>query len=294
MSGLNKYQQGEQIFRYLNNEMTEKERNSFEREMQRDAFLAEAVEGLFQEDFQKIIADTNELKEKLQPGHRSKRQFWWYAAASILILIVSGVWLFNIEKDADQVISQNQSKKHEEEEPIGIQKLQEKVSPNGFSAIKTDTIELQKDHPALVSKTKQLPIKVTSDSGIQKKKNIRIRGISSYRTQPSTLSFSDSIALFMQRKKELNPQEESLVKEITLFDTAAEAESSISISMKDAEQSGAFSLVDTGPDSSLQEVVVIGYGTQAKKSLTGAISKMMPDQKASAFSRLGKLSSLSR
>lgn len=107
MSDKKTYYQEEQIRRYLHNEMTSAERNAFEREMQKDPFLADAVDGLSAFPSEEIISDIQSLKTDIQNSRRSSRRHIWYAAASILVIVVSTFILFNIDKKANIVVTEN-------------------------------------------------------------------------------------------------------------------------------------------------------------------------------------------
>lgn len=282
MSGENKYQQEEQLFRYLKNEMTEKERNAFEREMQRDPFLAEAVDGLSAHDLDQVIADSNDLKGKLHTGHKRKRQMWWYAAASVLILVTSGLWLFNIEKEVKREISQNKIETlREKETPLKELELQEEDLVPISSNIQLDSMKLKEDDHVIFSGIRPQPAKTINDSGKGKKTPIRIRGASRIMNHPAIMNFVDTTKLFSQKTADSNMQKESLVKHVLMDAPQAEVESSITFSHDSFEQPAAFLKVDSGKDSSLSEVVVVGYGTQKKNDLTGAVSRVTSDQKAS-------------
>lgn len=107
MSDKKTYYQEEQVRRYLHNEMTSAERNAFEREMQKDPFLADAVDGLSAFPAEEIISDIQSLKTDIQNSRRSSRIHIWYAAASILVIVVSTFILFNIDEKANIVVTEN-------------------------------------------------------------------------------------------------------------------------------------------------------------------------------------------
>lgn len=124
MSDKKTYQQEEQIRRYLQNEMTGAKRNAFEREMQKDPFLEDAVDGLSNFSAEKIIADINLLKTEIQKGRRSNRRYIWYAAASVLVILVSTFMLFNLEQKTNPVLTENIRKVEPEPQKEIIQEPQ--------------------------------------------------------------------------------------------------------------------------------------------------------------------------
>jgi hypothetical protein len=90
-----------QIKRYVFDRMNEAERHAFEREMQADPFLAEAVEGYLSVESGAAIHDIGLLKTKVTKP-KPKRRVLWLAAASVVLLLISTTILFN---SRDQVIN---------------------------------------------------------------------------------------------------------------------------------------------------------------------------------------------
>lgn len=96
MSGTeNKSWSREDLIRYRAGEMTGKERNAFEKEMQRDLFLADAYEGLEYVAHDEAVADLEFIRGKIQrKGRKFNILIYSGAAAAVIILIISSVWLF--------------------------------------------------------------------------------------------------------------------------------------------------------------------------------------------------------
>jgi outer membrane biosynthesis protein TonB len=74
-------------FRYSANEMTEKERNAFEKNLQKDAFEKDAQEGLSDLSPEQIKADISELKSRLYNHSSTGRFFGFRIAAGLAILL---------------------------------------------------------------------------------------------------------------------------------------------------------------------------------------------------------------
>jgi len=87
----------EDFRRYLENRMNEQERHAFERELQKDPFLAEAFEGYEQVDPSTFETDVLDLKQKIGRKKSSTPKRVWYAAASILLLITAGTLFFLVQ-----------------------------------------------------------------------------------------------------------------------------------------------------------------------------------------------------
>jgi len=278
MSGEKKYQQEEQLFRYLKNEMTEKERNVFEREIQKDPFLAEAVDGLSSRNSDQVIADVNDLKGMLQKGHRRRRQLWWYAAASILIVVASGLWLLNMEKEVKQEISQSKIEiSPVVKEPVEKQQAQKELLTPALSNVLQDSMKSKEDHQVMVSEVRKAPIDVTNVEGKKKKPTIMIRGASQIRNHyPTILNVVDTTKLLIRKAVDSSPSKKTAVNQFSMNAAGAQTESSITFLHDSIEKPTAFSKVDSGKNSTLGEVVVIGYPhVQKQQHLLGAVSSVV-------------------
>lgn len=79
--------------RYRNNEMTDAKRHAFEKELQKNPFEAEALEGFGMFETTDIENDLQELKTQITPP-RKNRSSYFAAAATILLLVTAGlVWM---------------------------------------------------------------------------------------------------------------------------------------------------------------------------------------------------------
>ncbi len=87
----------EEIQDYLNNRMTEKDRNVFEREMQKNPFLADAVDGLSGIKEEEAIQDISSINSRiLQYKHSGKMLLIYRYAASIAFLAVLSLAFYTI------------------------------------------------------------------------------------------------------------------------------------------------------------------------------------------------------
>ena len=91
-------QELEDFLRYSANNMSGEEKNAFERELQKDPFDEEAMEGFSSLDASTILSDVDELRSKLKErltGRRSTRMMYFRLAASVALLImVTGAFYF--------------------------------------------------------------------------------------------------------------------------------------------------------------------------------------------------------
>ncbi|NQU87733.1 MAG: carboxypeptidase-like regulatory domain-containing protein [Mariniphaga sp.] len=95
----------EDFIRYLSDKMSNSERYEFESLLQQHPFEAEALEGILVYNSEEITSDLNELKKKIKPLKRSNKFRYWAVAASVLLVISSGVIysLLNIESPIKEV-----------------------------------------------------------------------------------------------------------------------------------------------------------------------------------------------
>jgi TonB family protein len=88
-SNKNKKDSFSEFLRYQEGKMSGDERNSFERELQKDAFAEEASEGFASIKAEELKADLNNLEKKVKSGTANKRRYIYYSiAASVAVLMV--------------------------------------------------------------------------------------------------------------------------------------------------------------------------------------------------------------
>ena len=97
MRGKNKYIKSKltDFLRYRENKMSDKEKNVFERELQKDPFSEEAAEGISTIEPEDTAKDMDFLYKRLKfRTLRTKRMTWYRIAASIAVLmIISSVYI---------------------------------------------------------------------------------------------------------------------------------------------------------------------------------------------------------
>uniref|UniRef100_UPI003216DA27 carboxypeptidase-like regulatory domain-containing protein n=1 Tax=uncultured Draconibacterium sp. TaxID=1573823 RepID=UPI003216DA27 len=84
--------------RYLNHEMTNAERNAFEKELQKNSFEAEALEGLELVSGSDLEKNLSELKIRIGTKRRKNRTSYFAVAATILLLVTAGVIWMQLDK----------------------------------------------------------------------------------------------------------------------------------------------------------------------------------------------------
>jgi hypothetical protein len=103
---------GENNFRkfsdYLNDKMSNPERNRFERELERSPFDAEALEGFEGITNDEIETSINFIHYRISRKNNRKKHIYWAAAASVLLLVSIGVSLMMInEKPVVPKVTEN-------------------------------------------------------------------------------------------------------------------------------------------------------------------------------------------
>ncbi len=121
------------FFRYLKNEMTDSERNAFEKELQKHPFEAEALEGFSDFKPENIENDLNDLQKQIAPVKQKNRFRFMAAAATILLLITAGVIWMQIQTEnkplqtAETKPVEKAEKSIEKYEPVKKQTVQSEV-----------------------------------------------------------------------------------------------------------------------------------------------------------------------
>lgn len=105
----------EDFLRYLENKMTDAERNAFERELQKHPFETEALEGFEAILSMNLKTDLQELKTRITHKKRNTKYRYWAAAATFLLLISSGIIWFQL-KDNTPIPEMAETKTLQKEE----------------------------------------------------------------------------------------------------------------------------------------------------------------------------------
>lgn len=103
--------QDSDFFRYHSNQMTDREKNAFEKKLQKDPFAEEASEGFNSLDPEVAERALAELEERIRRRSSGTRRILWYGiAASVTVLIaISSILLLTKPKERTEEIAYNQS-----------------------------------------------------------------------------------------------------------------------------------------------------------------------------------------
>jgi TonB family protein len=94
------------FLKYRRNSLSGKEKNSFERELQKDPFAAEAEEGFSSVDPSHLKSDMADIEKRLLSRTANDRRFIWYRmAASVAVLMLLATVFYIFQKEKPQEIS---------------------------------------------------------------------------------------------------------------------------------------------------------------------------------------------
>ncbi|HPV16819.1 MAG TPA: hypothetical protein PKY14_05575, partial [Bacteroidales bacterium] len=132
MSEKNKYGKaaGDDFLRYHSGKMTEKERNAFEKELQKDPFAEEASEGFSSIDAETAGRDLADLNRRLRKRvSAANRRLWYGIAASVAVLLtISAILLLYRPENRIEEIAYNQPESSPGEPGIQITEPEKDLS----------------------------------------------------------------------------------------------------------------------------------------------------------------------
>lgn len=225
----NKKHIGKEDFqRYLENQMTDAERNAFERELQKHPFETEALEGFQQISTADLDKDLKELSRKLSSNKQKSNTRFWAVAATFLLIISTGIIWYQL-KEAYVITNIAETKIVQKEKDItpqsetqiqelNLQTKEDKSSTNEVTKAPTAQKAIKKQVVPAPEKTEKKQIKkpdteennpidlahvsidektvvVQTEVTSAPKPEIRIRGVSSLNEKQKTETGSPSSQL---------------------------------------------------------------------------------------------------
>jgi TonB family protein len=171
--------------RYIRGEMTKKEENAFQRELQRDPFAEEAADGLAQISPDEAMADMKILEKRLKKRISGRERVMYYriAASIAVLMIISSVFIIiNRNKPAGE-LSKNVTI-HTPVEVPESETIKEQPEKNkneaqvGTGAEKPENIALQTaDEPSRITAEERIEIAAPSPKASLKKAELaEVRG----------------------------------------------------------------------------------------------------------------------
>lgn len=225
------------FLRYRRGEMTGEERNSFERELQRDPFASEASEGFESLSPGDILSDLKKIENRMPKAKVRRKGFVIYRiAASVAVLMVISTIFILVQRNKNEV---QLAKYEKESEPFEISKEEpviQRIAENTQSM------------PALVISRKSEERSATGGAAAEKRQEyIVAEDIVAVKKD-----VTDSIANIEVKPAEIYLAEEKMAAPAAI----AKAKSAALLERQ--------VMFDTSV-SALDEVVVVGYGVSSKK-----------------------------
>ena len=327
----------EDFQRYLENQMTDAERNAFERELQKHPFEAEALEGMQEISPEELKTDIHKLKSKIKTDKRKTNHRYWAAAATILLLLSTGILWFQIEVNSPiPEITESKAIQKQEEKAAPLTKEKDEkqagkitTAPSEAEVEKSAQIE-QPKRSETVSAAKSTfakpkaeistiepvqsqeeaevlnsPLNITNEAS-ENDSHIAIRSTSRLKSNSTApgIAFSQAALSADSSDKIIKGKIISLadslplpgttvIEEVTQNGVVTDMDGNFTLKLtgkKDSLLTASFVGMQTrefhpSPDSlnviglepeqmALDEVVVTGYGSNQKRTLTGSVSRV--------------------
>lgn len=160
-----------QILSYLGGKLTGRDKNAFEREVQKDPFLEDALEGFSKLSESELKEDIDFLNKRIQAKGGTRKPFLLYKLAAALALIVFISSLFvalfyytnQITDKSEIAILETESR----EEDKSAEEISSPVPQLSESSAKESKKVLDKPLPVTISKTTQPIAEVESDLAME-------------------------------------------------------------------------------------------------------------------------------
>ena len=245
------------FLRYRRGEMTMKERNSFERELQKDPFADEASEGFESSSPSEILRDLNIIELCIPKAKTHKRGFVIYRiAASVAVLMVISTIFILVER----------------KRPVEqIAKYEKPSAP----------FEISKGDPVLQNIAENIQTKQGSEIAPKMGEGAASGGVANEFRQKTILTedkdlakkdLSDSIINMEVKQEEIYLAEEIIAAPAPMAKAKSVSESRLQIN-------------SDSTISALDEVVVVGYGVSRKKESETGYAAPQPVTGKSAFDK---------
>lgn len=249
------------FLRYTNGKMTDREKNEFERKLQKDPFAADAAEGFSEISSENAGSDLAGLEGDLKSRTSKRQRFVYYriAASVAVLMIISSVFII-VQRNRD--FTKEESVLIAKQVPLEISQPQAITRP-----------EVQKDDNGVIAESR-------SRKGVKAVEVVEAAegtgAVAGIKTTEPLLADEISIAIAEKKEESVIVAEnkaDAAVAEMT-YPAAPVSVVGYGVKRKD---------VSEAEEISLDEVVVIGYG-EAKEEVTG-ISPAIPAVGRRAFDK---------
>ena len=174
----------ENFLNYSEGQMTGRERNEFEKDLQKDTFESDAAEGLSALSHEEALQDMEELEKRLSTRTgkstvRSNRFIFYRAAAAVVAILIVGTIIVLLTSDLSQVFEGTAVTNNNRSDNENIINGEEKTEPVIFEepSIETEVETINApdvtDHQT-VNGTSQKDAEITSE--VTEDKELQVRG----------------------------------------------------------------------------------------------------------------------
>jgi len=237
------------FLRYRGKEMPGKERNAFEKELQKDPFAEEAAEGFGEMDPEVIKNDLQNLTKQLRSRTRIRQRIIYYriAASVAVLMIITSVLIVIQRNKPEKLISENTRV----ETPFEISKSPALSEPRQKENNKIALNELQ----GAGQKQKEEPPVTVSNEKSDNKAVVALK----------------AEAVVNKAKEKISIPEKN---EAEIMNNLVDPQSAKTRAAYDKKEDTALKAIPNPSQLALNEVVVSAYGAKRKseKDMTGAVS----------------------
>ena len=277
MSDKKTYRNLEEILKYLNKDLTGKERHELEREMESDPFIRDAVEGLDILSRNDIERDIKALRDRLRKRIKRRRHITIYstAAAVASLLIVSSIFLklhdFRPEEASERIaeraiMQESHGMVSDDEIPDTMAEEGEHSDEAELQPVAKDRITEKEDWQT-VKKSEVAEVELVVKEPVIKREDTKT--VPADGEKQADIVFVEAEAKAVEEKKRIETPVPRSSQ--SLFQPSAEEASS----EKSAAVAGRVTLALDPDTEFLNEVVVTGYGTsETNSSETSAVKAL--------------------
>jgi TonB family protein len=309
-TGKNKKGKLSGFLRYSGNKMTNRERNAFERELQKDSFADEAAEGFSGIEPEEVEEDLSILQKRLERRivHRHRFIYYRLAASVAILMVITSIFIIMERNRSSKLINENLNNRVAIAIPESTP-LYKPAGKDGVSEKQSTPVEKTKDNPITGQTGKEpenaevKPEKAKSES-LTKADNTRSLDIkaaernivSDQPALPAAAMSTEEVTARNQIRGKVVSSEDNqpipganIMIKGTSIGTTTDAGGNFKLTLPDASrrslvanfigmeskefQAKGDSIVKVSMDPSilaLDEVVVVGYGAKRSKDISAA------------------------
>lgn len=296
----------DKFLEYSDSKITGRERNIFEKDLQKDSFDSEAAEGLSSISPEEARNDMQELNDRLSAKtSRSNRFIFYRIAAAVAALIVVGSIIILVTRDLGRISEQaavtDNIKSEKETVPVSESKknlaISETPDANAkeIAGVAGKDVSIREDdylvsadkEPELRNEKSAMPAISASESENPDRSRIITRKYVDNYVHGVVLSSEDRLPLPGAIVKIRGTTAGTYTDKNGNFELPVQPDSEITlvaeyIGMKQSEvrvdTSEEVQITLDPAESAINEVVVVGYGVQEKSKVTGSVSTVDMDE----------------